>query len=113
MQGTGLASAAVLAPSWRRDMTEEVPANTICAVTAEAARNVRFDHGGRLPTRLNQPGAPKRPDNQLHRARVLEVRIQSPPAESRLRTRFLQRRVRGLHDLPTFDSLKHSPDFYE
>jgi hypothetical protein len=60
MQGTGLASAAVLAPSWRRDMTEEVPANTICAVTAEAARNVRFDHGGRLPTRLNQPGAPKR-----------------------------------------------------
>jgi hypothetical protein len=34
--------------------------------------------------------------NQLHRARVLEVRIQSPPAKSRLRTRFLQRRVRGL-----------------
>jgi len=29
-------------------------------------------------------------------ARVLEVRIHLPPAESRLRTRFLQRRVRGL-----------------
>jgi hypothetical protein len=35
-------------------------------------------------------------DNQIQRARVLEVRIHLPPAESRLRTRFLQRRVRGL-----------------
>src|SRR6516162_9955733 len=35
----------------------------------------------RLPTRPKQPGAVKRHDNQLHRARVLEVRIQSPPPE--------------------------------
>src|SRR6516162_7079448 len=43
----------------------------------------------RLPTRPKQTGASKGATTQLHRARVLEVRIQSPPAKSLLRTRFL------------------------
>src|SRR6516225_8069240 len=40
----------------------------------------------RLPTRPKQTGASKGATTQLHRARVLEVRIQSPPAVSLLRT---------------------------
>jgi hypothetical protein len=47
------------------------------------------DRGGRVAPPAADPsqatGRVKRRDNQLHRARVLEVRIQSPPAES-LRT---------------------------
>jgi len=41
----------------------------------------------RLPSQAT--GASKGATTQLHRARVLEVRIQSPPAKSLLRTRFL------------------------
>src|SRR6516165_4981778 len=44
------------------------------------------DRGGRVAPSAADPsqatGRVKRHDNQLHRARVLEVRIQSPPAES-------------------------------
>ena len=36
-------------------------------------------------------------DSQIHHVRVVEVRIHLPPAESRLRTRFLQRRARELN----------------
>ena len=45
------------------------------------------DRGGRVAPAAADPsqvtGRVKGRDNQLHRARVLEVRIQSPPAESR------------------------------
>jgi hypothetical protein len=44
------------------------------------------DRGGRVAPPPADPsqatGRVKRRDNQLHRARVLEVRIQPPPAES-------------------------------
>ena len=44
------------------------------------------DRGGRVAPSAADPsqttGRVKRHDNQLHRARVLEVRIQSPPPES-------------------------------
>ena len=44
------------------------------------------DRGGRVAPLAADPsqatGPVKRPDNQLHRARVLEVRIRSPPAAS-------------------------------
>src|SRR6516225_8430766 len=49
------------------------------------------DRGGRVAPPAADPsqatGRVKRHDNQLHRARVLEVRIQSPPAQSQQRTR--------------------------
>jgi hypothetical protein len=41
------------------------------------------------PTRLKQSAQEKAATTQLHRFRVLEVRIHSPPAESRVRTRHL------------------------
>ena len=44
------------------------------------------DRGGRVAPPPADPsqatGRVKRRDNQLHRARVLEVRVQPPPAES-------------------------------
>ena len=54
--------------------------------TAIAIRSRSADRGGRVAPPAADPsqatGRVKRRDNQLHRARVLEVRIQSPPAES-------------------------------
>ena len=39
----------------------------------------------------------KRSENQIHRTRVREVRIQFPPAQSQVRTRFFTNLWRGSH----------------
>ena len=56
------------------------------SITAIVIRSRSADRGGRVAPPAADPsqatGRVKRRDNQLHRARVLEVRIQSPPAES-------------------------------
>ena len=60
------------------------------SITAIVIRSRSADRGGRVAPPAADPsqatGRVKRRDNQLHRARVLEVRIQSPPAESQVRT---------------------------
>jgi hypothetical protein len=65
--------------------------------TAIAIRSWSADRGGRVAPPAADPsqatGRVKRRNNQLHRARVLEVRIQFPPAGSPLRTQFVQRRL--------------------
>src|SRR5689334_22416178 len=59
--------------------------------TVRDERADRADTG--TPLRPRRPvqatGREKRGDDQIYRARVLEVRIHSPPAESRMNFRFL------------------------
>ena len=50
----------------------------------------------RLPTRPKATGRVKRHDNQLHRARVLEVRIHSPPAVSQTNSKAGLKKIRPL-----------------
>src|ERR1700751_5532611 len=51
---------------------------------ADTARCTRSASHG--PHRIAKHNPPKRADNQMDRARVLEVRIHLPPAESQVRT---------------------------
>jgi hypothetical protein len=71
------------------------------------------DRGGRVAPPPADPseatGRVKRRDNQLHRARVLEVRIQSPPARS-LQT-FGPSRSSDLE--PPFSSSRRKPGAHE
>ena len=60
----------------RQDCRTDPGAAAPCQPPIAVAGSLR-----RLPTRPKQPGASKRRDNQLHRARLLEVRTQSPPPE--------------------------------
>jgi hypothetical protein len=53
-----------------------------------------------LPGHTSEQGTDNKPKTRLDRKCPIQVRIHLPPAESRLRTRLLQRRARGFFPRP-------------
>src|SRR6516162_160441 len=82
-----------------------------CAISSIDIYSRIADRGGQVAPPAANPsqatGRVKRHDNQLHRARVLEVRIQSPPAESPLRTHA------GFHLGSTAQRIHHTTELDE
>src|SRR6516162_9556446 len=80
-----------------------------CAISSIDIYSRIADRGGQVAPPAANPsqatGRVKRHDNQLHRARVLEVRIHLPPAESPLRTHA------GFHLGSTAQRIHHTTEF--